>query len=384
MSCNYRNTPKVTSKMHSGMLAVLVALSCLVTTCNSHGFLSFPIARNWKARFDPASSSETEWCPHCLNGGGPGTVSSFWSPWPYPETVDSSVRNGVCGDPIGQGVSNQQKYAKGDGSIVANFAVGEAIDIEVVVTAHHLGYFQFHLCNMDSLADGENVSWSCLSENNLKRVSMGDGLDVSPMDDVRYFLDPVCAKNWSSTAYTGNVNKSDTDYVKQYFNYAQKMRMRYKLPDGLSCSHCVLRWHWVTANSCTPPDYSDVVWPTQSHACNENMTSSMWWNPSLGECEQSQSTYPEEFWNCADVSVGSTNTNTNVNINGNVNDNGNNNHGDGGQPPSGTIVTVLLLAAACAVALTVWRRRSNKAYQAQQTQQTDVSLRDEATYQLLE
>eukprot|EP00889_Picochlorum_renovo_P000940 jgi/Picre1/27970/NNA_000931.t1 len=64
----------------------------------------------------------------------------------------------------------------------------------------------------------------------------------------------------------------------------------YDLPKDLTCdgvsSHCVMQWHWVTMNSCVPKDS-----PKQYR------------RPiGLRYCEDEGSPYPEEFWNCADIS----------------------------------------------------------------------------------
>lgn len=78
------------------------------------------------------------------------------------------------------------------------------------------------------------------------------------------------------------------------------MRMRYMLPAGVTCAHCVLQWWWVTANSCNPPGYRDRTWPTTFAQCSGDGPGAGWWGPSLRDCGDA---YPEEFWNCADVSI---------------------------------------------------------------------------------
>ena len=55
--------------------------------------------------------------------------------------------------------------------------------------------------------------------------------------------------------------------------------MLFELPEGYECPNCVFWWWWVTGNSCLPPGDSGNL-------------------PACGEYS-----IPEEFWNCADVSI---------------------------------------------------------------------------------
>jgi hypothetical protein len=68
----------------------------------------------------PPHTSTTEYCPHCLSGGGVGATSAIVPTWPYPETVATSLRHGLCGDAAG---SNQRYLANGE--VLATF-VGQA------------------------------------------------------------------------------------------------------------------------------------------------------------------------------------------------------------------------------------------------------------------
>ena len=57
--------------------------------------------------------------------------------------------------------------------------------------------------------------------------------------------------------------------------------MTFRLPAGFACERCVLRWYWLTGNSCDPPG----AVPTGTGACGAGGAT------------------PEEFWNCADVRI---------------------------------------------------------------------------------
>ena len=64
----------------------------------------------------------------------------------------------------------------------------------------------------------------------------------------------------------------------------------FQLPEGLTCVgfewKCVLQMHWVTGNTCSdaaiPERYRDRTLPT---------------------CGSAGASWPEEFWNCADIRI---------------------------------------------------------------------------------
>ena len=72
------------------------------------------------------------------------------------------------------------------------------------------GYFEFYLCNVDSLGGAEEATIECLHENKL-----------------------INADN----------NRTRTDFL---IDSAKTYVVRLQLPPGLSCDHCVLQWRWRT------------------------------------------------------------------------------------------------------------------------------------------
>jgi len=123
---------------------------------------------------------------------------------------------GICGDPYNGPKPHEApggKYA--NGIIVDTYQPGQEVQVTIEVTANHKGYFEFKLCpnnnvNMDPEQD-------CF-DNNVLEVVNGDGKKF-----------PI-----------GSESK----------NYYPKI----KLPDGLTCSQCILQWTYVTGNSwaCDP------------------------------------------------------------------------------------------------------------------------------------
>eukprot|EP00039_Didymoeca_costata_P032197 m.37038 g.37038 ORF g.37038 m.37038 type:complete len:975 (+) comp9235_c0_seq1:305-3229(+) len=274
--------------------ATLLVAVCFAQVIG-HGFLSHPKARNWKAAIGPHSTTK-EYCPHCLSAGGvSGNQNAYLAAtgkdtYPYPETEESSARHGLCGDKKG----TTERYLVPE-SPTTTYVKGQVVEFEVVITAHHAGHFEFAVCDID---DGNQFSQTCLNQNILERVE--DSNDVSPIDSNypgRYYLEPINQCLIDKRNISGAMDPNDTiDHVFQQFGSALRVRMKYKLPENMTCSHCVLQWWWVSANSCNPPGYRDYSFPSTIDEC----TSISWWQPNMANCGGS---WPEEFWNCADIKI---------------------------------------------------------------------------------
>eukprot|EP00039_Didymoeca_costata_P013261 m.198820 g.198820 ORF g.198820 m.198820 type:complete len:544 (-) comp15720_c1_seq6:234-1865(-) len=276
---------------------VLIGLAALIIKTDGHGFMTHPMSRNYIARQPPQI---TEYCPHCLAAGGPSVnqqklqAKTGDGTYPYPETVASSARHGLCGDIA----DTQQKYISNSTNHLTSFVKDSVVTLEFIITAHHRGHFEISLCDMGTVI-GSHVTQECLEKNVLIRAE--DSNAASPIDPAypeRYYLEPVCAKAQNDQMYTGTLDGS-VDYATQYYGYGLKVRAKYHLPKNFTCEHCVLQWWWITANTCHPPGYqSSSVW---NHTWNcAEQPGADWWVPGLGDCGER---WPEEFWNCADISI---------------------------------------------------------------------------------
>jgi hypothetical protein len=87
--------------------------------------------------------------------------------------------------------------------------VGQIIPVDISISALHLGYYEFRLCPYSNNGGVENME--CFNENLLQ---LEDG----------------------STRYTET-------------NYEFLTRINVKLPAGLTCTRCVLQWHWAAAET---------------------------------------------------------------------------------------------------------------------------------------
>jgi len=275
--------------MVSRTLLLLQIMACgsllaLPEGVKAHGFLAQPVSRN--------KNADREYCPHCYNGGGTGTVSSFGEKWPYPETSATTVRHGICGDAatVAPKYSGPQFTQE---NIVETYTAGTDIDLSVVITAHHMGWFEFRVCDKSELDDpaGE-ITQACLNRHQLVRAPSDPS--VSPIDPAhpeRFYTPPRCLFNGAAE---------------------MEMTMRYSLPTDLDCEHCVLQWYWVTANTCAGDTYEEVIplFPATTTACDGDGGSQGWIpgavlpsNNMPRLCGGAGIGYPEEFWNCADITI---------------------------------------------------------------------------------
>lgn len=231
-----------------------VVLLMLAVDVRAHGVLQVPISRNWKAHLEGR-----EYCQHCLNAGGPGMVAIPGLKWP-------AGNHGVCGNVA----SGAQTYAAA-GPVTATYSAGQVIDLTVQITAYHKGRFEFSICNSTSLTE------SCFNIPLTRADAVRPGGLYSYLESAKYD---------NSMTISGGLPSEGGQAIYS---------MKYRLPAGFTCTKCVLRWHYLTGNSCNPP--CDITDPTYSAATNSCQDVG-----NMGICGVNGA-YPEEFWNCADISI---------------------------------------------------------------------------------
>jgi hypothetical protein len=135
----------------------------------------------------------SDYCPHCLNAGGPWLVSQ--------------QGHGVCGDPVTMPTPRPHetggKYASPP-VLAATYKQGQRFEAHVTLTANHMGRFSLSLC-----PDANALTDACFET---------------------YPLEP----KWT------RVSADQNEY-----------NVTYTLPPKITCSQCVLRWQYDTGNSCT-------------------------------------------------------------------------------------------------------------------------------------
>jgi len=198
----------------------------------AHGFMTQPRARNGNERG--------------AVGGGPGTVHS-----------GGGYLHGICGNAPG----GPQTYNR-VGTVQETYVAGQSAEFKMVITAHHMGFFEFELCD-----DAGNLSEECFARYRLLKENCEcscESNSCTACDACRRWWKPLMSSEsdlWVARDYQGPVLDGTHLGVVEF-------TMRYTIPAGVKTSNGVIRWHYMTTNSCT-----------------------------------SQSSAPEEFWNCADVAI---------------------------------------------------------------------------------
>ncbi|CAK1589900.1 unnamed protein product [Parnassius mnemosyne] len=116
---------------------------------------------------------------------------------------------GVCGDPWDSPIPRAHELGGrfGKGVIVRRYAPKDTIVIKVELTASHMGYFEFRVCE-----EPKATTQECLDKNVLRLDS--------------------------------------TNATKYYPKEGNKVyEMKYQLPDDMECSHCVLQWRYIAGNN---------------------------------------------------------------------------------------------------------------------------------------
>lgn len=196
---------------------VTLLLSCPFTA-HGHGYLKTPRSRNYVAYEDGV------WF------GGTTTTPAKES---EPQSANRKKATATCGVISGRNYDYPQNFF--GGALAprpqACYQPRQIIDLEVTLTAHHMGHFEFKMC---SILSGEVPTQACFDENPMTFVS-GQGANIDLNYPERAYI-PLSSGNW---------------------NYSYK----FKFPDGLSGELVLLQWHYVTANSCTPSGYKEYNWP---------------------------------------------------------------------------------------------------------------------------
>ncbi|XP_056009101.1 uncharacterized protein LOC125663750 [Ostrea edulis] len=137
---------------------------------------------------------------------------------------------GICGDAYNGARRHEAGGKYATGFITETYRQGQEIDATVKLTAAHGGKFFFKICKQTNV--NIEVTQECLDKSQLKVVQNGELKDYYTVTEVGF----------------------------------PSIDMKLKLPDDLTCEHCVFQWWYTTGNS---------------------------W----------RSTTPETFVNCADVKI---------------------------------------------------------------------------------
>lgn len=233
-----------------------------------HGYLKSPRSRNWVAHEDGSDSwsggaagvPQKEYCYHCLNTKAADEICGVGNANNYDEWLDMN------GDPIPW---NSQ----------ATYAEGETITVKSYLNTNHWGHMDLYVC-----PDGSASTQACFEANPLEYISS-----------------------------THNAPKDENYPNRGYYSGDIEFEMTYKLPMGVTGDEVMMQWRYVTGNSCMSPgycchnadDYFDLY---------QNVSG--WKGGNTALCEYpldptgaTGTGKPEQFWNCAEITIISSNSN---------------------------------------------------------------------------
>ncbi|XP_056629828.1 uncharacterized protein LOC130440590 [Diorhabda sublineata] len=178
------------------LLLQIVSVACLVYQISGHGMMLDPPGRSSLWRFN--SLAPVNYDDNQLFCGGY-----------YVQHILNDGNCGVCGDSYTDEhpQDNENTGTYGQGIIAKEYKGGSVINVSINVTANHLGYFLYSLCELEDPNAPES------GEDCFKSLLLEDG----------------------STNFTVTEDMSE-------------VTNRVVLPN-IDCPRCVLRWTYVTGNS---------------------------------------------------------------------------------------------------------------------------------------
>lgn len=310
-----RDTPTgAMSKIEIRALAFLGLLTFLLPSTDAHGLMCTPRQRGAYVSTKCGSNLPfppnpvIDYCAHCLNGSTVATVKSNlpshgWRAYdPINDYAGSARRAGLCGDPKGGNdhMIGGSFMPYNQVPIVQQWKSGAAVDFMTEIDTNHNGYLEFFLCNLDA-CETSDISAKCFKNGHchrLKRVPHNECED--PKIDTTSEcgpVDPEYRERWYLPC-------RETGHTGIQLVGGPKGTMRYQLPKGVECEHCVVQWYYATGNSCAGPgflQYFETFANPFGSTCPSDGGGVGAHRKGMEQCGGER--VPEEFWSCADVQI---------------------------------------------------------------------------------
>lgn len=210
-------------------------------------------------------------------------------------------RAGVCGD---KKDVEPQPHLKGgefyyNGKIVQEYKAGDVVDFSASIITHHNGFFEFHICNIDSCSD-DDISEGCFQQGHCQQLFRAPNPTCDSKESLK--CGPIDS-NFPGRWYLPCSEKPGDDTHVDVFGGSQGT-MKYKIPGDLQCEHCVVLWYYAASNACQAVGVEEYFtgsdgpeWGTctgQAGAIGGYVRG----QPACGGSE-----FTEEYLQCADVAV---------------------------------------------------------------------------------
>lgn len=262
-----------------------------------HGYISSPLPRQYRSEPVTVRGIQTNWVGITVPGdgafiegqGNAANNNAGIGGGVAGAERELSVGHGLCGDLGDRGGFTDGPYGRTESR--ATVSSGGVLDVDIRVTAYHAGWFEFRLCNP---GPSGSLTQACLNEHVLEIDASTPYypavLDYAGMHGISKdgnggwykckesggFPDPTSQtpnQVWpkgsccnDGGACSDPMNNKDR-YVLEFASGGgpRTYEIGLKIPEGIQCNNCILQWAYQTANS--------------------------------------RDSYPETFWNCADISV---------------------------------------------------------------------------------
>lgn len=233
---------------------------------------------------------------------GPPTATTGWAP--FAPTAGGPVRrdHGVCGD-VWNGAKDHERGGVFYGVPVttAVWQQGGLVDLEYLITAHHRGYLEFRVCDVDKC--GGEISHDCFETGACQTLTRataaedgglcagGDVLSPSGFPECGP-VQPEHPTRWYVPCTVGG----------PMWLGGRRGGLRFRLPPSMTCEHCVLQAYYVGFQNClTDEGAKTYAYPAT-------------WKSWPGGCVNTEEAIcdggvlPEEFWGCSDVKIVAANS----------------------------------------------------------------------------
>ncbi|KAL7550366.1 hypothetical protein ACHAWF_013610 [Thalassiosira exigua] len=268
----------------TALVIATLAIDPTVTLVTGHGYMSSPRSRNFYAHSiintiectSPDGCPPQEYCHHCLNnndgvcGKSPGGANYETSLWKDRE-----------GNPM-------PWRAQGPGGTLAvggEYVEGGTMVVDSILSTHHNGHMELRACVMDS--------------SNATKCSTFDDFEGNEL----HFVQDLVPEENHPSMYPDPVFPERGMYAGGQAGAIQSFSFVYRIPEGIYGERVLLQWKYITANSCSPPGYADYF-------ANHTDLPDSYWTVGLTSCTppypndgSRSTTYPEQFFNCAEVSI---------------------------------------------------------------------------------
>lgn len=268
--------------------AISLSAAFLMPSVSAHGFLKTPRSRNIVAYQDQnwasylgghgaSNDPEPEDCPHCLNRGG--------------SLAQCGIYSVLSEEPIERNYDQPRNSRRlpMPPNVQGTYRQGDVIDVEVMVTTHHRGHFEFAVCPIENATPMPVPTPECFASNKLDFVSDESyGAPPDPAYPERAYIAPASVASWGNGDAYGEQPVVGAEY-----------RMKFRLPRDVSGDVVLLQWYYLTANSCKHTGYDEYPFP-------EDWGNDVDFYPGLPDCEsipEDGNGVPEQFWNCAEIKV---------------------------------------------------------------------------------